>query len=218
MSIGTPLVTGDGHEVDASSAVRSRDASNTRQLLLQAARRRFARDGYAATTVRDIATEAGVNVALINRYFISKEGLFEACLAHAAEYLGGPDDDGLTLEQVLHTMVSQVADVPTGEHPLQLLLLLRTSGDERADAIRRNTLQSFAERMAVAAGWTPENGGREDLLLRAQIVLSTGLGIVLLRSSAGIEPLTSATEAQLERPLGELLTVLLAPNAPKLTP
>src|ERR1700744_3072446 len=60
--------------------VRHRDADETRQRLLQAARQRFAQDGYAATTVRDIAMEAGVNVALINRYFTSKEGLFEAYL------------------------------------------------------------------------------------------------------------------------------------------
>ena len=66
---------------------RRRDAASTRQLLLDAARRRFARDGYAATTVRDIADDAGVNVALISRYFDSKEGLFEACLAAAVDEL-----------------------------------------------------------------------------------------------------------------------------------
>src|SRR5687768_16792368 len=57
-----------------------RDAARTRRRLLEAARRRFARDGYATSTVRDIADDAGVNVALISRYFTSKEGLFEACL------------------------------------------------------------------------------------------------------------------------------------------
>src|SRR3954467_2700576 len=64
-----------------------RDAGRTRQLLLDAARRRFAEDGYAATTVRDIAEDAGVNVALTSRYFTSKEGLFEACLSTAGEEL-----------------------------------------------------------------------------------------------------------------------------------
>lgn len=191
-------------------AVRARDAGNTRQLLLSAARRRFARDGYTATTVRDIATDAGVNVALINRYFASKEGLFEACLARAAEDLGGSEDGPVTIDKLVRRMIRQVTDSSNGEQSLQLLLLLRSSGDERADLIRRNTFQSFAGRLAAAAGWLQGDPNGEDLLLRAQIVLSTGLGIVLLRSSSGLEPLTSATEKDLEGPLVEVLSTLLS--------
>jgi AcrR family transcriptional regulator len=204
--------------VAASKAVpevaRSRDAGNTRQLLLAAARRRFARDGYTAATVRDIATDAGVNVALINRYFVSKEGLFEACLARAAEDLGGSGGGVATLDQLVQTMIRQVAESPSGEQPLQLLLLLRSSGDGRADSIRRKTLESFAERIAAAAGWSQGKGGEQDLLLRAQILLSTALGLVLLRTSSGMEPLTSATEADLEVPLVEVLSSLLRVSRP----
>ncbi|HEY0260896.1 MAG TPA: TetR family transcriptional regulator [Lacisediminihabitans sp.] len=213
MSRDLPVIV-DQHEPEASTPVRSRDATNTRELLLQAARRRFAYDGYAATTVRDIAADAGVNVALINRYFASKEGLFEACLARAAEDLGSPDAGAVTLDDVLQVMITQVAALPNGEQPLQLLLLLRSSGDERADRIRRNTLQSFAERMAEVAGWRATDAGGEDLILRAQIMLATGLGIVLLRSSSGMEPLTSATGQQLGTPLGEVLTTLLSSSPP----
>ncbi len=64
---------------------RRRDAAETRNLLLTAARSRFAANGYTATTVREIADDAGVNVSLISRYFSSKEGLFEACLLGAAD-------------------------------------------------------------------------------------------------------------------------------------
>jgi Transcriptional regulator len=66
---------------------RPRDARATRALLLAAALRRFTQDGYDTTTVRQIAEDAGVNVALISRYFGSKEGLFEACLELAGEEL-----------------------------------------------------------------------------------------------------------------------------------
>lgn len=55
--------------------VRPRNAEETRAALLAAARLRFARDGYEATNLRDIASDVGVNVALIPRYFRSKEGL-----------------------------------------------------------------------------------------------------------------------------------------------
>ena len=76
---------------------RRRDATATRRALLQAARRRFAGQGYASTTVRQVADDAGVNVSLISRYFSSKEGLFEACLRSAAESFAnaGPDSAGL---------------------------------------------------------------------------------------------------------------------------
>jgi AcrR family transcriptional regulator len=210
MSSGTPVIA-DQHNPSAQGGVRSRDAASTRQSLLHAARIRFARDGFAATTVREIATDAGVNVALINRYFVSKEGLFEACIARVAEELGRPDDVPATVSQIVQRILAQLPEVGTGEYPLELLLLLRTSGDAGADLIRRNIMQSFAERMAVAAGWHAGRADGDALLLRAQLALSTALGIALLRSSTGIEPLTSATAAELEKPLEDVLSALLSP-------
>jgi AcrR family transcriptional regulator len=191
-------------------SAKSRDADNTRHLLLQSARTHFARDGYTATTVRDIATDAGVNVALINRYFVSKEGLFEACLTHASESLRGEVVPAPTIEQIAHNIVGQIVGEPTGERQLLLLLLLRSSGDEQADRIRRSTLETFAERIAAAAGW--RSGDPERLILAAQIILSTALGITLLSSSTGLEPLTSATEDELRRPLTEVFRALLEPS------
>lgn len=204
MSIGTPVAA-----VDEDGAVRSRDAAGTRQLLLQAARIRFARDGYSATTVRDIANDAGVNVALINRYFVSKERLFEACIARVGEELRRPTQGDITVAGVLDSLTSQLVGLPSDQYPLQLMLLLRSSGDEGADRIRRNIMQSFAEGMASAGGWRSDDAGAEDLLLRAQIALSAALGIVLLRTSTGLEPLASATEDDLRGPLGDLLGALL---------
>jgi Transcriptional regulator len=192
---------------DSVPAARARDAGKTRQLLLHAARRRFARDGYSATTVRDIATDAGVNVALINRYFSSKEGLFEACLARAGEDLDTVDASGSTLEQTVRSMIRQITDSAGGEQSLQLLLLLRSSGDERADQIRRDTFTSLTERLASTG--RPAGKISEEQLLHAQIALSITLGLVLARSSTGLEPLTSATEDTLRGPLSGILTRLL---------
>ncbi|MGA7207159.1 MAG: TetR family transcriptional regulator [Specibacter sp.] len=191
---------------------KSRDAVGTRALLLAAARRRFAWDGYSATTVRDIANDAGVNVALINRYFTSKEGLFTACLQRVVADLDQVATADVTVDSIVETILAQVADLPRGEHPLQLLLLLRSSGDDRADQIRRDTLQTFTEGMAAAAGWRPGDPDDDELLVRAQVALAAALGIVVLRSSTGLEPLTSATAGQLRGPLGDVLTTLLAPK------
>jgi AcrR family transcriptional regulator len=57
-----------------------RDAQRTRAAILLAAQEAFSVRGYADTGVRDITAAAGVNPALVSRYFGSKEGLFEAAL------------------------------------------------------------------------------------------------------------------------------------------
>jgi AcrR family transcriptional regulator len=194
-------------------AVRSRDADSTRRRLLQAARRRFACDGYTGSTVRDIAADAGVNVALINRYFGSKEGLFETCLRQAVEDLDRPAAGERSLEQIVERIVQQLTDLPSGESSMQLLLLLRSSGDERADQIRRDTLMSFAQGFAGVTGWDPATGS-DDVLLRAQITLATVLGVALLRSSATeLEPLASATVEDLRGPVNDAVSTLLTGRA-----
>ena len=59
--------------------LRRRDAEATRAAILEAAKRQFARAGYDCT-LRDIAGEAGADVALVKRYFGGKEALFVAAL------------------------------------------------------------------------------------------------------------------------------------------
>jgi AcrR family transcriptional regulator len=200
--------TGPG---DESSEQRRRDAAATRQLLLDAARRHFARDGYAGTTVRDIADEAGVNVALINRYFTSKEGLFEACLTGVADDLGRTVAEDVPLARIPLTIARQVAGSGAGEYPSRLLLLLRSSGDERADKIRLDVLRSFAERLAALAGRQPGDPDSDHLVLNAQIVLAASFGIVLFRASTALEPLASVEEQDLVEPLKHLIDALLPP-------
>ena len=66
--------------LDRAPAVRRRDAAATRAAILEAAKRQFARLGYDRAALRDIAAEAGADVALIKRYFGGKEGLFTNAL------------------------------------------------------------------------------------------------------------------------------------------
>jgi AcrR family transcriptional regulator len=193
--------------MDEAAAPRKRDAGRTRQALLAAASDRFARDGYAATTVRDIAEQAGVNVALINRYFASKEGLFEACLNDVVERTT-LSTDPLDLAEVGDVMSRHTSGVVPGVTPEGLMLLLRSSGDEATEATRIGFLRRFGERLATAAGWKPLMGD-DETLLRAQLVLAAGLGIVVLRSSAGLEPITSAGPGRLRGPLDDLVRALL---------
>ena len=196
--------------------VRSgRDAAVTRRALVRAARRRFATDGYRATTVRHIAADAGVNVALINRYFVSKEGLFEACMLRTSDELDTETPTTSTnLDDVIDRLITHAVNAPDGDDPLQLLLLLRSSGDESADRIRRRTLESFTERLAARAGWSADDPTTEKILLRAQLAIATMLGVVMLRTSAAAHPIASAGRDDLAAPLGQVFRVLLAESRP----
>ncbi|GAA1412581.1 TetR/AcrR family transcriptional regulator [Catellatospora coxensis] len=198
---------------DSDTGQRRRDAARTRGLLLEVARRRFARDGYAATTVRDIADEAGVNVALINRYFDSKEGLFEACLGYAVDELARAAGD-VPRSDVPTAIAHQVAGTTAEGGPNQvLLLLLRSSGDERTEQMRLDVLRRFAERLAATAGRQPDLPDPDQLMLRAQLVLAAAIGTTLLRAS-GLQPLTRATEQDLIEPLRDLVHGVLH-NGPR---
>lgn len=59
-------------------AARSIRAENRRQEILDAAARRFATEGYRATTMRDIAADAGLLAGSIYYHFASKEDLLVA--------------------------------------------------------------------------------------------------------------------------------------------
>jgi AcrR family transcriptional regulator len=212
-------------QVAVTSPKRPRDAGATRALLLARALSRFTVDGYDTTTVRQIAEDAGVNVALISRYFGSKEGLFEACLEKAGEDLqtaggdvtgvaqdaetrrAGDDDPWLPMASA----ISRRATARSGETQA-LLLLLRSSGDPAAERLRLATLGGFAEKLAAAAGWSPESGD-DTLLLRAQVLLATAVGIAMLCAPDGLQPLASATLEEIVGPVGDVVRALLGAPA-----
>jgi AcrR family transcriptional regulator len=140
----------------------TRDAEATQARLLMAARRHFASNGYDRTTVRDIAAEAGVNVALINRYFGSKDELFARAVAIDLELpdLGGADKtaigarlvdhffrrwEGRETDDLLRVLIRTAAtNTSAADKILQVLhhqilpLVTRLSGEDGAK--RRSTL------------------------------------------------------------------------------
>lgn len=64
---------------------RVRDAKRTQAAILSSAQEIFATKGYAQAGVREIAGAAGVDPALVRRYFGSKEELFADALAKALD-------------------------------------------------------------------------------------------------------------------------------------
>lgn len=85
---------------------RWRTGQQNKQRIVEAAREHFMRDGYERATVRGIAADAGVDVAMVYYHFGNKEGLFTASvldtpqhplhqLAHLLDE--GPDEIGARL-------------------------------------------------------------------------------------------------------------------------
>lgn len=62
----------------------------TKEKILAAATRLFARRGLDGVTIREICREAGVNGALVNYHFGTKENLYGACMRRMFESGGGP--------------------------------------------------------------------------------------------------------------------------------
>ena len=60
-----------------ATAKKKKTEDSAEKKILEAARKLFTEKGYDATKTRDIAEEAGINLALLNYYFRSKEKLFE---------------------------------------------------------------------------------------------------------------------------------------------
>lgn len=82
----------------------------------ESARNVFTRKGFAATRTRDIAEEAGINLALLNYYFRSKEKLFEIVyLEKMQKFFGfiGPIiyDDSTSLDKKIEGIVSIYIDM-----------------------------------------------------------------------------------------------------------
>lgn len=69
---------------------------NKRETIIESAIKLFSVKGFEGTSVREIATEAGVNVAMINYYFVSKEKLFESAVEYKASFLKGIFEELIT--------------------------------------------------------------------------------------------------------------------------
>jgi AcrR family transcriptional regulator len=189
-----------GETMPAKSA-RSRNAEETRAALLAAARLRFARDGYEATNLRDIAADAGVNVALIPRYFGSKEGLFQAVVAfdrsRLVQAVQGPP------EHLAERLLKNALVDPVGRDHDLFVTLLRSSDYPPAAEYIRTLLDLLSADLATQTA-------APDADLRADLVVAFLTGIVVLRRLIGKARLSEATASMLLPHFQRVLSALLS--------
>ena len=85
-----------------------RNAGDTRARILAAARVRFSLDAYENVGTRDIAADAGVDAALVHRYFGGKEKLFDEAIHDA--FAIKDHFDGLDMAQFGQVITTLVMD------------------------------------------------------------------------------------------------------------
>jgi AcrR family transcriptional regulator len=154
---------------------RRRDAAATREAILEAATRRFATQGYEHAGVREIAADAGVTAALVNRYFGSKEGLFAEVIKRALDirhWLSGRR--GNLADHLARVMVYEQEEAGDRGH-MPLLLLLHSAAEPGAlelfrRDLNRNVLPLLAEQI----------GGGSDDAVRAVMVMAQLTGFAIM--------------------------------------
>jgi AcrR family transcriptional regulator len=189
-------------ETLATAPPRRRDAEATRGRILAAAMERFARRGYETASLRDIAAEAGVDVALIGRYFGGKEGLFTAALKASIHPRLMHDWDRASLARELAT---HMADGPHSDeerhHSFQFLIRAATS-PATAPLLNLAVQERF---LGPLGEWL----GGDDPLPRARVLAAVYIGFLVERLIRG-EALAGLEREVFIEQVATVLTTLIS--------
>jgi AcrR family transcriptional regulator len=162
---------------------------STKEKLLQAGRELFWTRGYSNVSVRDITGAAGVDAALVSRYFGGKQGLFEATLADLAPWdvLAADREDMLAkaVESFSHPYDPKTDSV----NPFMMLLV------NVIDPVMGDNIRSFVQQ-ALAAPLAEKLGGPQAQE-RAAMLLAVLLGVALIRKNFHIQGLADKSSEEL---------------------
>ncbi|HTN25720.1 MAG TPA: TetR family transcriptional regulator [Solirubrobacteraceae bacterium] len=160
---------------------RRHDAQASREALLEAAGALFDERGYDAATVREIGERAGVDPALIARYFGGKEGLYLATLQQDGRPPLPADPAA-----VLDCMLSRSEERGIGPVPLAMVSPTLT------DAMREQVSAILAARVVDGLAGELAARGAPDARLRAEVLVATAAGIALTRAGGTLPTLSAA--------------------------
>jgi AcrR family transcriptional regulator len=168
---------------------RPRMQIGAREAILEAARRQFAELGYRTTTLRHIASAAGVDARLVQHYFGSKRQLFMETVELPLDpteliervFAGNVRDVGRRVAMELIALI----DEPSAGRSMAGLIRAAASEPEAAELIREILTRRILVPLADRVG-----GDRPDL--RAAMVASQVVGIVMARRIVGLTALAEA--------------------------
>lgn len=163
---------------------------DTREAILAVARERFGERGYDATSLRAIATEAGVDPALVIHYFGSKEGLFIVATGMPANLPDALADVAVlpAADRIQALVRGYLHMVDSDATRNQIIAVVRSAvSNDKAAAMLREFMT--AQLIPVIADLTDE----PDARLRASLVAAQLIGMAVLRHVIKVEPLAKAT-------------------------
>jgi AcrR family transcriptional regulator len=180
---------------DNDSVRRVRNASASRRALLDAAGILFHERGYGGATVRDIGERAGVDPALIARYFGGKEGLYLAVLAQEGE------DESRSEAMDPHAFVAELlGHWDRGHSPISRAMGALELSDEVREQVRTVLQRRVIRRLPIEG---------PDAALRAEILLALVLGISLTRANGTLPHIARASRARLTATLEPVVGALV---------
>jgi len=176
----------------AKQTAKKADIS-TEEKIKEAARKVFTQKGYAATRTRDIAEEAGINLALLNYYFRSKEKLFEIVILEKMQILLGKlgptlMDERTSLEQKVEQIAEQYIDtlIANPDIPLFVLGEIRNHPDKFANMIRTKTKIVDSAMFKQIAERRPDIDPLHFIFNMLGLIIFPFIGKPLLQLVAGI--------------------------------
>jgi AcrR family transcriptional regulator len=177
---------------------RAEQRRRTEARILDAATRIFLTDGYDRTTIRAVASAAGVDAGLVMHYFGSKQDLYRRVIdaAPVPEVSGTPAE---ATEQILAMLADRLASTPVASLALLRSMLTNPEAASAASA-------GIARYEAQIAQAIPAS----DADLRAAIISAITLGITVSRHLVKSDELATADPEDVIRLLRPCLLSLTA--------
>lgn len=195
------------------------DGAETRRTLLEGALGAFARHGYAAMSVRDLARELGVSHNLVRHYYGSKEALWRAALDHGfadstralvalIESSTRNTDWETAVRESVKGAITLLARQP---HVTAILVQESARGGPRLDFLFDAYMKPFADLLAGLLGGGRARSSRQIDPRSALLFLFAGMTALfahggLVAKLGGIKPTTGRQLARYAESIAELIT------------
>jgi AcrR family transcriptional regulator len=174
---------------------------HTKEKLLISARKLFWVRGYSNVSVRDLTRDAGVDVALVSRYYDGKLGLFKASITGAFDW---PELDVFDADKFSDVMVAKLADslVETNENSALKMLIINAMDPEVGDLVRATAKQSLIKPMQRILGGSK---ARE----RVALFMAVMIGASMMRNTLQVDGMADTSRLNYERQLRYLADAAL---------
>ena len=185
----------------------TRDAEPRREALVQAAYRRLAEAGFEGLRTRDVAAEAGVNIATLHYYFPTKEALIKGVVGHAMDRFRTTFAPGSKPGEQLAAQFQGVRRLAATEPELFVVmgeLALRSGRDPAIEAIFKATIDTWHSTLRTLVRHAQKDGFVDSELdpdAVAALVIATLNGLFMV-------PVANTAAARVDKALAQLESFL----------